>query len=161
MSSFTTRSVLPDQVRTVYPLVRQTMPGLDLKAWVTFAQRIAHPRRAAQGGIVAVTRRGREMPCGMFLYRCEKQLAAGAVLEAEHFVAMDVLDAEPVMQALIVELDALAERLGCTTIRVLVPGEDSLLRAGLQAAGHRPRAVALVKPVDGPAEPSASGSVAP
>ena len=160
MSPFTAHVIPPDQVRTVYPLVREAVPGLDLKSWVRFAQRIAHPRRAAQGGIVAVTRRGRDMPCGVFLYRCEKQLPAGDVLVAEHFVAVDVLDAEPVIQALIAELDSLAERLGCTAIRVLVPGDDAVLRAGLQAAGHRPRAVALVKPVDGAAAPPVSGGTA-
>ena len=157
MSPLTAHIVPPDQVRTVYPLARETVPGLDLKTWVAFAQRITHPRRGTQSGIIAVSRRGRGLPCGMFLYRCEKQLPAGALLVAEHFVALDVLDPEPVVQALIAELDSLAERLGCSGIRVLVPGDDSLLREGLQAAGHRPRAVALGKPVDGAAAPSVKG----
>ncbi len=160
MSPFTAQVVPPDQVRTVYPLVREAVPNLDLKSWVRFARRVAHPRRAAQSGIVAVTRRGRAMPCGVFLYRCEKQLPAGAALIAEHFVAVDVLDPEPVVQALIAELDSLAGRLGCAAIRVLVPGDDAVLRAGLQAAGHRPREVALVKPVDGAAAPSVAGGTA-
>ena len=158
MPPFTAHVVPPDQVRTVYPLVREAVPGLDLKSWVRFAEQIARPRRGTRSGIVAVTRRGRAMPCGVFLYRCEQQLPAGATMVAEHFVAVDVLDPGPVMRALIAELDSLAERLGCTAIRVLVPGEDSLLHAGLQAAGHRPRAVALVK--EAPAVPPVGGGTA-
>jgi hypothetical protein len=151
MSGFTSHVVAPHEVRTVYPLVREAVAGLDLKTWVGFARKIADPRRAGQGGIVAVTRQGRHLPCGMFLYRREKQLPAGAVLVAEHFVAVDVLDPAPVVEALVATLDTLAERLGCTAIRVLVPGDDSLLQSGLRAAGHRTRGVALGKSVAGAA----------
>lgn len=151
MSDFTSHLVPPDQVRMVYPLVREAVAGLDLKTWVNFAQKVANPRRAGQSGILAVTRAGRNLPCGVFLYRREAQLPDGAVLVAEHFVAMDVVDPQSVVQALIGELDALAKRLDCVAIRVVVPGDDSLLRSGLQAAGHRPRGLALWKSVESPA----------
>jgi hypothetical protein len=62
------------------------------------------------------------------------------------------------VQALVGELDALAKRLGCSAIRVLVPGDASLLQSGLQAAGHRPRALALGKHVDS-AAPTPKGTV--
>ena len=140
MPAFTAHLVAPDQVRMLYPLVREAVAGLDLRTWVAFARRIALPRRTAQCGIIAVTRRGRSLPCGMFLYRCEKRLPEGAALVAEHFVALDVIDPQPVV-------DALARRRGCTTIRVLVPGDASLLQSGLQAAGLRPRGLALCRPV--------------
>lgn len=159
MSGFTSHLVPPDQVRMVYPLVREAVAGLDLKTWVSFAQKVANPRRAGQCGILAVTRAGRNLPCGVFLYRREAQLPDGAVLVAEHFVAMDVVDPQPVVQALVEELDALAKRLGCAAIRVVVPGDDSLLRSGLQAAGHRPRGLALWKSVE--AGPTRSGGVRP
>lgn len=157
MSGFTSHLVPPDQVRTVYPLVRETVAGLDLKSWVVFARRIAHPRRATQTGILAVTRAGRSLPCGVFLYHREAQLTGGAVLVAEHFVALDVVDPQPVVQALVRELDALAKRLGCTAIRVVVPGDCSLVQSGLQAAGHRPRGLALWKPVENATPPRPSG----
>lgn len=147
MSDFTSHLVPPDQVRMVYPLVREAVAGLDLKTWIGFAQKIAHPKRAEESGILAVTRAGRTLPCGVFLYRREPQLPDGAILVAEHFVAMDVVDAQPVVQALVTELDLLAKRLGCVAIRVVVPGDASLLRSGLQAAGHRPHGLALWKPV--------------
>jgi len=147
MINFTSHLVPPDQVRMVFPLVREAVPGLDLKTWVAFAQKIAHPKRAAESGILAVTRAGRSQPCGVFLYRREPQLPEGSVLVAEHFVAIDVVDPQPVVEALVAELDALAKRLGCAAIRVVVPGDASLLRSGLQAAGHRPRGLALWKPV--------------
>jgi hypothetical protein len=149
MSGFTTHLVRPDEARLVYPLVREAVRSLGLKEWMQFARHATNPRRAEDTGIVAVTRTGRAMPCGSFLYRRERQVSGESVLVAEHFVAVDVLDAQPVLDALVAELEALARRLGCASTRVLVPGDASLLRAGLQAAGHAPSAVALAKDVLG------------
>ena len=49
MPPFTAHVIPPDQVRTVYPLVREAVPGLDLKSWVRFAaqSRSRAPARAA------------------------------------------------------------------------------------------------------------------
>ncbi len=157
MSGFTTHLVSLDEARLVYPLVREAVPGLGLKEWMRFARHVTNPRRADDTGIVAVARTGRGMPCGLFLYRRERQLSGEAVLVAEHFVALDVLDSQPVLDALVAELESLARRLGCASTRVLVPGDNSLLRAGLQAAGHEPSAVALAKDVLGAASRLAAG----
>jgi hypothetical protein len=146
MEEFTARTVAPEQVRTLFPLMREAVPELDLKTWLAFARRLTAGRRRERAGIVAVTRRGRNMPCGAFIYRCQRNLP-GAELVAEHFVALDVLYPDAVMQALVAELDALAQRLGCASIRVLVAGDASLLQDGLEAAGLRPQAVALRKSV--------------
>jgi hypothetical protein len=159
MSAFTCHNLLPEQAASVFPLVREAVPGLDLKTWLRFARRIANPRRAGQGGIIVVQRRARPMPCGLFVYHRDHDLAHGPILIAEHFVAMDVLDAEPVMRALIGGLDTLAERLGCTAIRAVVLGQTSLVAAGLRAAGHRPEGATLWKPVEEtPAKHKACGA---
>jgi hypothetical protein len=147
MSGFTSQIIHLGEARLVFPLIRELVPGLGLKDWMQFARYATNPRRAEENGIVAVTRHGRAMPCGLFLYRRERQLSGKAVLVAEHFVALDVLDAQPVLDALVEELDALARRLSCDATRVLVPGEASLLRAGLQAAGHATTGVTLGKAV--------------
>jgi hypothetical protein len=156
MEEFTARTVAPEQVRTLFPLMREAVPALDLKTWLAFARRLTAGRQGGRAGIVAVTRRGRNLPCGAFIYRCQRNLPA-AELVAEHFVALDVLYPDAVMQALVAELDALAKRLGCMSIRALVAGDASLLQEGLEAAGLRPQAVALRKTLtDGLATPDSS-----
>jgi hypothetical protein len=145
MSAFTCQDLLPDQAATVFPLMREAVPGLDLKTWLRFAKQVTNPRRAAPAGIIVVRRRARSMPCGLFVYHRDRDLAHGPILVVEHFVAVDLLDPEPVMRALIDGLDALAGRLGCTAIRAMVLGQTSLVAAGLRAAGHRPEGATLWK----------------
>jgi hypothetical protein len=148
MSDFTYRNLPPDQVHMVYPLVREVVPLLDLKTWTRLARRIANPKRAEQAGIRVVLRSPRPLPCGLFLYRREDDLAHGPILVAQHMVAIDVLDPQPVMSALVRDLEALAERLGCSAIRTMVLGQSSLAASGLYAAGHRPEGATLWKPVE-------------
>jgi hypothetical protein len=135
MSGFTSHIVLPDQVRTVYPLVREAVPGLDLRTWVGFARKLTNPRSTAREGIVSVRRVQRPLPCGLFLYRRENDLGYGPILATEYFVAMDVLDPAPVVRALADEMDALALRLGCAAIRALVRQHSTAIEAGLAEAG--------------------------
>ena len=148
VSGFTCTNLSPDQVHTVYPLVREVVPTLDLRTWTRIARRIANPRRAEHAGIRVVLRSPRPLPCGLFLYRRAHDLAHGPILIAEHMVAIDVLDPESVMSALVSELEALAERLGCSAIRTMVFGHASLAASGLYAAGHRPEGATLWKPVE-------------
>ena len=148
MSGFTCQNLSPDLVNTVYPLVREVIPTLDLKTWTRIAKRMANPRRADQAGIRVVMRRSRQLPCGLFVYRREQDLARGPILVAEHMVAVDVLDPQSVMSALVSELEALAERLGCCATRTMVLGQASLAASGLYAAGHRPEVATLWKPIE-------------
>jgi hypothetical protein len=135
MAGFTSHIVMPDQVRTVYPLVREAVPGLALRDWVKYARPVTNPRRAAREGIVAVRRVPWPLPCGLFLYRRDKDLGYGPILAAEYFVALDVLDPAPVVRALAEEMDALAQRLGCAAIRALVRRHSPAVDAGLREAG--------------------------
>ena len=148
MSGFTSRNLSPDQVHTVYPLVREAIPTLDLKTWTRIARRIANPKRTEQAGIRVVLRSPRQLPCGLFLYRREQDLVHGPILVAEHMVAIDVLDPQSVMSALVSELEVLAERLGCSAVRTMVLGHASLATTGLYAAGHRPEGATLWKPIE-------------
>lgn len=139
----------PDQAGTVYPLLREAIPGLLLPAWLRFARRIGAPRRAGQSGIMVVRREPRPMPCGLFVWRRDEDLEHGAVLVAEHLVAIDLLDPDPVMSALVMELERLAQRLGCGGIRTMVIRPDAPIASSLLAAGHAKEGAAMWKPVDG------------
>lgn len=156
MSGFACHPLRMDQALAVYPLIREAIPGVDLRAWLQFARRATDPRRAGREGIMVVSRRPRLLPCGLFVYRREDDLERGAVLVAEHFIAVDVLDPDPVMQALIAELDGLALRLGCSAIRAMVMTPSSVLTNSLQAAGHKPEGAALWKEVGSPTIGAAS-----
>ena len=144
----------PDQAGTVFPLLREAIPGLLLPAWLRFARRVTSPRRAGQSGIMVVRRAPRPMPCGLFLWRRDEDLAHGAVLVAEHLVAIDLLDSEPVMASLVMELERLAQRLACGGIRTMVIRPDAPIATSLLAAGHASEGAAMWKPVDAPQAPT-------
>ena len=81
-----------EQIRSVYPLIREAFATIDLSTWLRFARQLTGPRRAGQCGIVTVRREARTFPCGLFCYRVEDDLKLGKVLTADHFVAVDLLD---------------------------------------------------------------------
>jgi hypothetical protein len=141
-----------DQIRAVYPLVREGFPALDLSTWLRFARQLTGPHRGGQCGIIAARRECRAFPCGLFCYRVEDDLKLGKVLIADHFVAVDLLDPAAVLAAVVQELDGLAERLGCQAVRSLVHGGAPDVEGGLYAAGHRPERASLLlkKPLDTP-----------
>ena len=161
MSEFTCHNLAPGEAATVFPLMREAVPGLELKTWLKFARRINTPRRVAQCGIMVVQRPARPMPCGLFVYRREEDLTNGPTLVAEHLVALDLLDPAPVMRALIDELERLAHELGCAAIRAMVLGQESLVATGLREAGHRLQTATVWKRLlgerAGPHERAAAG----
>jgi hypothetical protein len=126
-----------DQIRSVFPLIREAVATIDLSIWLRFARQLTGPRRVGQCGIVTARREGRAFPCGLFCYRVEDDLKLGKVLTADHFVAVDLLDPGAVLGALVEELDVLARRLGCQAVW---PGHGGAptVAGGLFAAGHRP-----------------------
>ena len=138
----------PDSARTVFPLLCEAVPGLTLAGWLGFARRVGSPRQALRSGIVVVRRAPRPMPCGLFIWRRDDDLEHGAVLVAEHLVAIDLLDPAPVMAALVRELEALAKRLGCGGIRTMMIRPDAPIAAQLLAAGHATQVGAMFKPVE-------------
>ena len=147
MPPFTVRSLPPDQLLAVYPLIREAVPTLDPAAWVRFARQLTSGKRTAHAGIVAAWRQGRNYPCGLFCYRVDHDLVRGKVLVAEHFVAVDLLDSQAVLTALVGELESLAARLECKAVRSVVHGANVEVRSGLSAAGHEPDGSLLLKPV--------------
>ncbi len=136
MTRFTVGSLAENDVRVVFPLIREAIPGLTLPAWLRFVRQIGAVRPMGHAGIVVARRVGRTFPCGLFCYRVEQDLERGRVLTADHFVAVDLLDPSAVLDALVHELEALGARLGCAAIRGVVHGRQPALVGGLSAAGH-------------------------
>jgi hypothetical protein len=144
MAGFIIEVLSRDQIRAVYPLVREAFPTLDLSAWLRFARQLTGTRRGGQCGIIAARREARVFPCGLFCYRVEDDLKLGRVLVADHFVAVDLLDPAAVLVALVEELETLAKRLGCQAVRSLLHGGVPEVAGGLYAAGHRPESASLL-----------------
>jgi hypothetical protein len=144
MAGFVIELLSRDQIRAVYPLVREAVPTLDLSTWLRFARRLTDPGRLGQCGIVVARREGRCFPCGLFCYRIEDDLKLGKALVADHFVAVDPLEPAAVLAALVEELDRLGNRLGCQAVRSLVHGGARDLQGGLDAAGHQPDGTSLL-----------------
>lgn len=134
MTSFSVEPLAREQVRAVYPLIREAIPGLSLAAWLRFAQSATSARRSGQAGIIVARRESHDFPSGLFCYRVDPDPALGKILVAEHFVAVDLLHPDDVLAALVAELDALGERLGCKAVRSIVHGEA--VEGGLAQAGH-------------------------
>jgi hypothetical protein len=138
MADFVIDLLSRDQIRSVYPLIREAVGTIELATWLRFARQLTGPNRTGQCGIVTVRREARTFPCGLFCYRVEDDLNLGKVLTADHFVAVDLLDPGVVLAALVEELDVLAKRLGCQAVRSLVHSSASTVADGLYAAGHCP-----------------------
>jgi hypothetical protein len=158
MADIDVQMLAPDQIRSVYPLIRQVVPTLDLPAWQRFARTVLNPRRPELGGIVVATRPPRPFPCGLFCYRQEHDLTRGKILVAEHFVALDLLDPDHVLAALVNELESLARRFGCEAVRSVVHGSAPDVAGGLAAAGHQPETKLLLwKPMSSPPRRGGAG----
>jgi hypothetical protein len=149
MEDFKIYPLTPADVPATCPLIRQVVPTLDLAHWSRFARRFADPKRTAQHGILVARGSLRPFPTGLFCYRREPDLPNGYVLFADHFVAIDLLDPQPIIDAMVAELDALAARLGCHAIRSVVHNDASRVSAGLSAAGHKPEGATLCKQLTG------------
>jgi hypothetical protein len=161
MADIAVEMLTPDQVRSVFPLIRQVVPALDLPGWMRFARGLTRARRPELGGIVVARRPPRPFPCGLFCYRQDHDLAHGKVLIAEHFVALDLLEPEAVLAALVKELDALARQFGCDAVRSVVHGSAPEVAGGLAAAGHVPEASLLWKPMPEPPRRRGGGKRTP
>ena len=126
------------QARLAFPLMRQVLPTLTLTAWLGFARQITRLSRHVPAGILVVRRAGSPYLCGAVCFRRDHDCQVGAVLTAEYLVALDLLYPQAVVAALIQALDALAVRLQCLVIRVIVGEIRSGLASVLDDCGHRP-----------------------
>lgn len=153
MADFIITTLAADEIRSVFPLMREAIPGLDLPTWLRFARQLTQPRRGGQAGIMVARRTSRAFPCGLFCYRVDQDLERGKVLIAEHIVAVDLLDPAAVLAALVQELESLGNRHGCSAVRSVVHGNEGYVAGGLFAAGHEPEASLLFKPLISRAKP--------
>ena len=133
-------------VRTLFPLMREIDPTLDLKRWLAYARPLVQ-RRDGRAGILVARRAGRRFPCGAVCYHLSRDLEHGVVLTAEHFITLDLLYPQAVLRALQATLEKIAARLGCHAVRAIVRGGRSDLAEDLRRSGLDKDGIMMIRPV--------------
>ena len=126
------------RILQVFPLIREAVPQVRLEEWTRFARARTSSRSRDCVGIRVATVRTNPYPSGLYSYRVETQLLLGSVLVADHFVAIDLLDARPVLDRLIADLEIMAAQLGCNEVRSIVQYRSTQAVQPLFAAGFHP-----------------------
>jgi hypothetical protein len=161
VQNFIVEPLAKDQIAAAFPLIREAMPSLDMRSWTRLARDLADPRRSRRRGILAARRDQRRHASGLLYYRKERDLECGAILIADHFVALDLLDARPVVAALIAALERLAVELRCSAIRSVVHASSADIAHELFSAGHYLEGATLYKTVSPDSVPTHEGPLFP
>ncbi len=143
--------LFPQQARLAYPLMREVVPGLTLTTWLRYARRMTGRGDPPDRGILTVRRAASPILCGAVCYRRDYDPALGAILTAEHFVAVDLLHPGAVLDALEMGLQEVAVSLRCAAMRSMV--DMPCTSRDLRASGHRQTGEILLRSL---AEPSAA-----
>jgi len=161
VQNFVVEPLAKDQIAAAFPLIREAMPSLDIKSWTRLARDLTDPRRSRQRGILAARRHQRRHASGLLYYRKEHDLERGAILIADHYVAIDLLDARPVVAALITALERLAVELHCSAVRSVLHASSADIASELYSAGHYLEGATLCKPVSPQSVPAHEGPLFP
>ncbi len=124
--------------------MREALPGLTLKAWLLYARRATACKTNARG-ILVVRREGLPYLLGAVCYELSRDVRFGPILHAEHFVAIDLLHSQRVLETLVTALDAVAGQFGCLAIRAVVHNDCSELTHNFQTRGHALDGVVLAR----------------
>ncbi len=161
------RPLCAERVTQAFALIQTALPEVTLAAWRDFAAALMSgttPRGDAQGdargdaqegGILAATD-GRDTIAGLCSYRVVPDLVHGRLLDANHFLAFDLLDRRPVAEALAEALEALARDRACAAVHIHLPRHlprrnDAPTEPGhglsglLTARGHRVESLGFCK----------------
>jgi len=132
MCAFTLEKLDLSAARLAYPLVQAAESRVQLRAWMGFVRRAQGKLR----GVIIATRIGRKFPCGMFAYQCIQDPALGRVMMVDYFIALDILDAGPLTQAMVTEIDALAQQFDCQAVRAMLRHPHEEVAQCLISHGH-------------------------
>lgn len=141
------------RILQVFPLIREAVPQVRLDEWTRFARARTKSRGPDHTGIRVATTGRNAYPSGLYCYRIETRLSAGNILVADHLVAIDIINARPVFDRLIGDLENLALRLNCHEVRRIIQQRSTQAAQPLFAAGHHPQGMVFARTLDGVAYP--------
>lgn len=154
MHSFIVEPLTESTARTAFPLIRAIVPALTIAGWLDFVGLTVHSDGASAGGIIVARASRTAYPVGLATWRRERGLDGERILVAEHVVALDLLDVEPIVRTLSQALDAIALRLDCDVVQSRFRGPACDLAGAFTKTGYVRDGFLLHKPV--PAKPTAS-----
>jgi hypothetical protein len=124
MQKFFVEALSRSTILNAYPLVHLAVPALDLAAWRRFARLALDGRRGARSGILVAKRAARRHICGLVCYRREPDLILGQVIQACNLIAIDLLDTQSIILALVSGLRSLARANSCSSVHLTMPDNE-------------------------------------
>lgn len=115
--AFSIRPVTADLVAQAFPVVQAAVPDVTLEQWRAFA---TNPPGENGMGLVGVFNEQGYI-VGLFAYRREPHLQHGHILRICHLAAVDLVDSEPVLQALLQAIEDQAKAQDCSAILMATP----------------------------------------
>ncbi len=146
------RPLTAERIAQAFPLIQASLPQVTLEAWHDFAAALVAQGAPAATGIILVVGE-RDTIGGLCSYRVERDLVHGLLLNADHFLALDLLDRRAVAHALAAGVEELARQRHCTAIHTnLIRPPDTAPAGGglvdvLCTRGHRIETLGMCKPL--------------
>ncbi len=144
---FTTFALRPEDIAVVFPLVRAIDADIDLARWRSFARRMIDAPAAWPSGAVGL-RGAAGYICGLFIYRVEDDLRHGTILAVDLFTALDILNEDRAIRALLQVAEAKARELNCAATHIRIGTSQKSLALHFTAAGHIQEATLFCRPVE-------------
>lgn len=138
------RPLQRSEISTAFPLARLLAPALGLPAWQHFARELTGGGAQADHGVLTAEGEGGYL-CGLVIYRVIHDLRHGRVLTADHVIALDMVDRNPVAAAVLAALETLSSALGCDALHTSLEAPQKGLRAVWESAGHHTEKTLLCK----------------
>jgi hypothetical protein len=136
------------EIDHAFPLIRTTCPDAELEGWRRFAEQRLAAGSACGSGILIV-RNEQDCIVGICTFQVVLDLLHGAILFADHFCALDIVDQGAVARALESGVEKIARRHACTAVHTTVASgdskDDSWLCAILHERGHRVEGLHMCK----------------
>ena len=138
------RPLQPSELSSAFPLARLLVPALGLPTWQRFAREMTSGGAQADRGILTAEGEGGYL-CGLVIYRVIHDLRHGRVLTADHVIAFDMVDRNPVAAAVLAALEDLCTALGCDALHTSLEAPQEGLKAVWENAGHHTEKTLLCK----------------
>lgn len=137
----------PEHAAIVYPLVLAAFPTVELGQWRNYARTVmeAPPDRV---GILGL-RNGAGYFCGLLIYRNEREPWHEPRLSIDLFLALDLIEVETAIDALLTAAEAKAIALGCVAVQIRLEHKPDV-RGRVRRAGYRTAAELMTKAVPVP-----------
>jgi hypothetical protein len=121
MRDIKTIPLTSERVQQAFPVIQTVMPDLTLDCWSGFANEYLEPDRQVRQphGIIAAENES-GLIIGLAAYRRGADLRQGAVLIAEHLIAVDLLACQPIILRLTEALEQIAADSNCSAIQLVL-----------------------------------------